>query len=411
MLTALLLAAAPTVPARAASNGCPDPTRLPPTPFEDLVSTAHRSAVICASWYGIVNGTATDRFSPQRAVRRGQMAAMLARLVIAAEVPLPSEPPQPFSDVDDSVHRDAIAQVAALGLVEGRADGRFRPDATLSRGQVATLLVRTAAVFGIEAVDVVDAFADDDGSVHEAAIDEAVELRLARGRTDGRFEPEAMVLREQAASFVARLIRVLVHRGALKDRPIPPFSAQRTPVPDAMRARMRAVSWRPGCPVGLDDLTLLRVTHWDYRATPRRGHLIVARTVAADVVDVFDALYRARFQIRRMRPIHTYDRGEPASLADNNSSAFNCRPVTGGTAWSEHSYGIAIDINPRQNPYVKGTTILPRDAGPWVARTPVRRGMITRGGPVVAAFEAIGWRWGGDYRSLKDYQHFSSTGR
>lgn len=410
VLTALLLAAAPTG-ARAATNGCPDPTRLPPTPFEDLVSTAHRSAVICASWYGIVNGTAADSFSPRRAVRRGQMAAMLARLVIAAEVPLPSEPPQPFVDVDDSVHRDAIAQVAALGLVEGRADGRFRPEATLSRGQVATLLVRTAAVFGIEAVDVADAFADDDGSIHETAINEAVALRLVRGLPDSRFEPEAMVLREHAASFLARLIRVLVHRGALKDRPIPTFGAQRTPVPDAMRARMRAVSWRPGCPVTLDELTLVRVTHWDYRATPRRGHLIVARSVAADVIDVFAKLYRARFQIRRMRPVHTYDRGEPASLGDNNTSAFNCRAVTGGTAWSEHSYGTAIDINPRQNPYVKGTTILPRDAGPWVARAPVRRGMIVRGGPVVAAFDAIGWRWGGDYRSLKDYQHFSATGR
>lgn len=190
LVAALLLTGAPGV-SHAAANGCPDPTRLPPTPFEDLVSTAHRSSVICAAWYDIVNGTARDAFGPRQAVRRDQMAAFLARVVLAAEEPLPSEPPQPFVDVDDSVHRDAIAQVAALGLVEGRSDGRYRPRATLSRGQIATLLVRLAALFDVEAVDVQDAFSDDDDSVHEAAINQAVALRLARGTPGGRSTPRA----------------------------------------------------------------------------------------------------------------------------------------------------------------------------------------------------------------------------
>ncbi len=410
LLTALLLTGAPSL-ARAAGNGCPDPTRLPATPFADLVSGTHRSAVICATWYGVVNGTTRNSFGPRQAVRRDQMAAILARMTVAAGVPLPSEPPQPFVDVSDSIHRDAIAQVAALNLVSGGAGRRYRPDATLTRGQVATLLVRFAELVAVAVPAAPDAFTDDDGTVHEAAINQAVALRLARGRPDGRFDPGATVLREQVASFLARMIRVLVHRGAMKQRPIPSFSSRTTPVPDEMRTQMTGASWEPGCPVGLDALVLLRVTHWDYAANPRRGHLIVARAVASDVAAVMRRLYDARFQMKRMRPVHTYDGGESASLDDNNTSAFNCRAVTGGVAWSAHSYGTAIDINPRQNPYVNGTTVLPPDAGPWVRRRPVRRGMVVRTGPVVSAFAGIGWSWGGDYRSLKDYQHFSASGR
>jgi hypothetical protein len=219
-----------------------------------------------------------------------------------------------------------------------------------------------------------------------------------------------MVLREQVASFLARMIRVLVHRGALKERPIPAFTAEATSIPGEMREQMIGASWRAGCPVDLAALVLLRVTHWDYTARPRRGHLIVARSVASDVAGVFDRLYASRFQIARMRPVHAYGGDDVASMTDNNTSAFNCRRVTNGTSWSQHSYGTAIDINPRQNPYVSGTTVLPENARAWVDRTPVRRGMIARDGPAVAAFSSAGWAWGGDYRSLNDYQHFSARG-
>ena len=408
-LAALLLVGAPP-PARAAANGCPDPAGLPPTPFRDVTGATHRGAVICADWYDVVNGTARDTFSPRRAVRRDQMASMMARLLASAQVPLPSEPPMPFTDVGDSVHRDGIAVVAALGVIDS-GDEAFRPHARVTRGDVATWLVRLAAAVGVTTSDPADAFDDDDGTAVEDAVNHAVALRLVRGHADQTFRADEVVRRDQAASFLSRLIRVLVHRSLLKDRPVPSFAARRTPLPDEMRRQMTGMTWRSGCPVALDDLVLLRLTHWDYAATPRRGHLIVARSVAGPVTEVFARLYRERFQIRRMRPVHTYDGGESASLDDNNTSAFNCRRVTGGRSFSQHSYGTAIDINPRQNPYVDGATVLPRDARPWLRRSPVRRGMIGPRGPVVAAFDAIGWGWGGRWRTLKDYQHFSANGR
>jgi hypothetical protein len=408
-LAALLLVGAPS-PGHAASNGCPDPADLPPTPFRDIIGTTHRGAVVCADWYDVVNGTARDAFSPRRAVRGDQMAAMMARLLAGAQVPLPSEPPMPFSDVGDSVHRDEISVVAALGVIDS-ADEAFRPHARVTRGDVATWLVRLAAAVGVTTTDPPDAFDDDDGAAVEEAINHAVALRLVRGHTDRTFRADEIVRRDQAASLLSRMIRVLVHRSLLKDRPVPSFTARRTPLPDEMRRQMAGTTWRSGCPVALDDLVLLRLTHWDYAARPRRGHLIVARSVAAKVTDVFAALYRARFQIRQMRPLHTYAGGEAASLNDNNTSAFNCRRVTGGRTFSQHSYGTAIDINPRQNPYVNGATVLPRDARAWLRRSPVRRGMIGPRGPVVAAFDAIGWGWGGRWRTLKDYQHVSANGR
>jgi len=96
----------------------------------------------------------------------------------------------------------------------------------------------------------------------------------------------------------------------------------------------------------------------------------------------------------------------------NNSSAFNCRAVTGGGRWSEHAYGRAIDLNPVQNPYVdRDGSVLDPASAPYTDRTRRDPGMIRTGEVVVEAFAAIGWEWGGNFRSIKDYQHFSQSGR
>ena len=122
-------------------------------------------------------------------------------------------------------------------------------------------------------------------------------------------------------------------------------------------------------------------------------------------------LYAQRFPIERMQPIDVYGGDDNRSISANNTSAFNCRAVTGGTGWSEHAYGRAIDVNPFVNPYVKGTTVLPPEAAPYADRSRRDPGMIHAGDPVVQAFLARGWKWGGYWTSLKDYQHFSTTGR
>lgn len=177
-------------------------------------------------------------------------------------------------------------------------------------------------------------------------------------------------------------------------------------------AAMLGSSWRSGCPVGPADLREVTVAYWGYDGARHTGRLIVHRTVAAGVAGVFKRLYDRRFVIRRIHPVTVFGSDDARSMAANNTSAFNCRRVTGGTGWSEHSYGTAIDINPIQNPYVTASgTVLPAEGRPWTDRTLRVPGMVHANGIVVAAFGDIGWHWGGRWTNPKDYQHLSLTGR
>ena len=180
---------------------------------------------------------------------------------------------------------------------------------------------------------------------------------------------------------------------------------------DAAQAkRMTGVSWRPGCPVGLRDLRLLRLSHWDFRGQARTGRLIVHRDVAQELVEVFRDLYAARFPIRRMVPVDAYGGSDFRSIEADNTSAFNCRFVEGTTRWSNHASGTAIDLNPIENPYVSGGRTSHRASRSYVDRSRRRPGMAYAGGAVVRAFDRIGWGWGGRWSSVKDYQHFSASG-
>ena len=140
--------------------------------------------------------------------------------------------------------------------------------------------------------------------------------------------------------------------------------------------------------------------------------MVVHTDVAERVVGVFKKLYDARYPIQRMVLVDAYGGSDDASVVANNTSAFNCRAVTGGSSWSEHAYGKAIDINPLQNPYVyRDGHVFDPAAAPYVDRSRREPGMIHAGDAVTQAFGAIGWGWGGNFSTFKDYQHFSASGR
>ncbi len=177
------------------------------------------------------------------------------------------------------------------------------------------------------------------------------------------------------------------------------------------RQRMSGVSWHPGCPVGFADLRLVSVTHWGFDRRQHDGGLVVHRALAAALLTVMRKLYRLRFPIRRMRLVDAYGADDRASMAADNTSAFNCRFVAGTTSWSEHAYGRAIDLNPVENPYVTDSGYVSPPAGSrFVHRSRRAKGLVHGDGPVVRAFAAAGWAWGGDWPWPKDYQHFSATG-
>jgi hypothetical protein len=187
----------------------------------------------------------------------------------------------------------------------------------------------------------------------------------------------------------------------------PGFTATVTNVPEDYRDRMIGVSWKPGCPVPIDDLRIIEMNHWGFDGTAHEGgRLMVHEEVAAEVVEAFGEMFAAGFPVRRMELIEEYDASDDASMAADNTSAFNCRPITGSPGrFSIHSYGKAIDINPVENPYVRGDTVLPPAGAAYLDRDDVRPGMITKNDVVVKAFKNRGFEWGGDWHSLKDYQH------
>jgi hypothetical protein len=189
---------------------------------------------------------------------------------------------------------------------------------------------------------------------------------------------------------------------------LPAYTSSIRTIDSALATRMR-YSWHTGCPVPRSDLRYLRMTYYGFDGLAHQGEMVVHRYYATKVVTVFRRLYANRFPIRRMRLVDDYQGSDPASMAANNTSAFNCRRTTSGTSWSQHSYGRAIDINPIQNPYVSHGTVQPAAGASYVTRSPLRKGMITW--TVRDAFSDVGWFWGGRWTSLKDYMHFSSNNR
>jgi hypothetical protein len=188
--------------------------------------------------------------------------------------------------------------------------------------------------------------------------------------------------------------------------PVPEFESSVS----AVTADDLPASWRSGCPLGVEELAAVDVTHWGYDGEVHSGRLILAAALAEDMASIMRELFEARFPIERMEPVDVYDGDDDRSMAANNTSAFNCRPLTGGSSWSEHSYGRAIDVNPLVNPYVVGSRVLPPEGSQYADRTQDVPGMIHAGDAVVDAFAARGWEWGGYWDSPTDYQHFSTTG-
>lgn len=193
--------------------------------------------------------------------------------------------------------------------------------------------------------------------------------------------------------------------------PLPPDDAFHSSVGEVPPAVANRSTWSEDCPVDLAELAYVTVAFRGFDGRAHTGELLLNEAVADDVVSVFWTLYEAAFPIEEMK-IASPDDLEAEPTGDGNpTTAFVCRPVTGGTGWSEHAYGVAIDINSFHNPYVRGDLVLPELAGAYADRDRDLPGMIHEGDEVTQAFDAIGWGWGGRWSSLKDYQHFSLRGR
>jgi len=168
-------------------------------------------------------------------------------------------------------------------------------------------------------------------------------------------------------------------------------------------------SWRDGCPVAIKDLRYIKLSYIDFNGKiNNNGHLIVHRKVVSDIKSIFKTLFYNKFKIQKMQLVshNNYKSSDDKSMMANNTSAFNCRNVYKSKKFSKHSYGIAIDINPVQNPCVTGNRVSPKNGVRYKNRTKKFKGMIQKNDNTYKLFKKYGWQWGGEWHSLKDYQHF-----
>ena len=199
--------------------------------------------------------------------------------------------------------------------------------------------------------------------------------------------------------------------GASPAAPTVAFAGRALVLDAAARSRMTGVSWRPGCPVPLASLRLLSLSYWGFDGQVHRGELIVNTDVTAAMLTAFRLLFAARYPIHRMRLVEAYGGSDERSMLADNTSAFNCRGVPGSTAWSQHAYGRAVDLNPFENPEVRGSQIDPPAASAWAGRSRAGPAVIHHGDAAWRAFTAVGWAWGGDWSYPLDYMHFSANGQ
>jgi hypothetical protein len=197
------------------------------------------------------------------------------------------------------------------------------------------------------------------------------------------------------------------------------FAGRVSAIPAGLERELRGTTWREGCPVPLEDLRLLRLNYVGFDGAVKRGPMVVHASVAEDVLWVFGRLFAAGFPMKRVglaREFHPSRLETDPHTRRSVTASFNCRvvvtPAGPGDGFSQHAYGLAIDVNPLQNPYVREDGwVRNRFARPFVDRARDAPGMIHDGDLVVRAFAAIGWAWGGRWSGGKDYMHFSLAGR
>ncbi|MDR2167074.1 MAG: M15 family metallopeptidase [Clostridiales bacterium] len=177
-------------------------------------------------------------------------------------------------------------------------------------------------------------------------------------------------------------------------------------LPEHIIEKITGSSFHDSTPFPHAHLTYLTITYMDFYGESRLGNMIVAAEIGEEVLEIFREIYESGFPIAGMRLIDYYDASDYLSMAANNSVAFNFRYIAGTTTLSRHAFGMAIDINPIQNPFIRGDTILPEAGRAYINREDIRPGMIVPGDAVYNAFTERGWTWGGHWSVPQDFHHF-----
>ncbi len=182
-------------------------------------------------------------------------------------------------------------------------------------------------------------------------------------------------------------------------------------ISEDLRQRIWGVSYQENDNIALSELRYLRVLHVGFDGETHIGELMVHQSIAEDILEIMSELYRQNYPIEKMLLIDEYGADDESSMSENNTSAFNYREIAGSSRLSRHALGLAIDINPRYNPYVKQTgdgevLVSPANGGEYADRSQEFPYKIAEGDLCLQLFAEHGFAWGGYWNSVKDYQHF-----
>ena len=179
-------------------------------------------------------------------------------------------------------------------------------------------------------------------------------------------------------------------------------------IPSAVQQRMIGKSYpEEGAPeIALSDLRYLKLLYYDFNGRVRKGEMVCNKAISADLLYIFKELYKAKYPIAGIRLIDDYDGDDGRSMEANNTSCFNFRRKTSGSSLSAHALGLAVDVNPLQNPYVKGEEVVPEASAEYADRSLDFPHKITADDLCCKLFRERGFSWGGAWNSVKDYQHF-----
>ena len=190
-----------------------------------------------------------------------------------------------------------------------------------------------------------------------------------------------------------------------KDPGLSAFSADT--IPEPVRLRMVGKSYpEEGALTPLSDLRYLKLLYYDFNGRVRQGEMVCNKAIAGDLLFIFKELYKAKYPIASIRLIDDFDGDDLRSMEADNTSCFNYRTKTSGSSLSAHAQGLAVDVNPLENPYVKGEIVEPESAAEYADRTVDFAHKITEDDLCCKLFRQRGFQWGGAWNSVKDYQHF-----
>lgn len=188
------------------------------------------------------------------------------------------------------------------------------------------------------------------------------------------------------------------------------FSCHR--IDAAVKGRIEGLSYKENRDIILERLRYITIAYYDFGGRLREGELMVNRKIAEDILEIFYELYQNRYPLERVALIDEYGASDERSMEANNTSAFNYRTIAGTDILSLHAYGMAVDINPRINPCVTPENVTPKNGAKYALRDPdqcqgkYKDYMIQKDDWIYTLFKSRGFQWGGDWKTIKDYQHF-----